>query len=277
MRDLFSRLHRTMGVDAAGNLQWSVGFDKEMEMETFDEVASALDAYLQGKNKRGVVVFDEFQQIVELGGEKMERRLRSAIQHQQQVTYVFVGSRKHMLEDLFSNPNRPFYRSGKIFPLLRIERERLYEYVKERFAEAEVAIADGVPDLVAEVTECHPYYTQYLCHVLYDVMENRRIEVDDIPNAVALLLRRESAAYMNIWDLLTQRQRQTLMILSETGTESPFRPEVLRQYDISQPSVVLRAIQSLKDKDLVDGVNGGYEITDLFFKKWIKKHISGTA
>jgi uncharacterized protein len=121
-------------------------------------------------------------------------------------------------------------------------------------------------------------YTQYLCHILYDVMENRRIGPEDIPKAVEFLLKRESTAYMNTWDLLTQRQRQALTILSETGPdESPLRTAALSRFGISQPSVLIRALRSLIEKDLVDKENGSYEIIDIFFKQWIRRYISGLA
>ena len=275
MRELFSRLHLSMGVDPAGNPQWSVGFDRSREAETFDEVVSSLENYLRRKGKYGVVVFDEFQQITETDGEKTERRLRSAIQTHEHVSYLFVGSKRHLLHDLFSNPNRPFYRSGKIFPLEKIASGHLQKFVKKRFNGAGVDIDEKTLGLIVETTECHPYYTQYLCHVLYDIMEKRRIRTDDVPRAIDLLLRRESTAYMNTWDLLTHRQRQVLVALSETGPgDSPFRPEMLRRFNISQPAVMIRAVKSLMDKDLVDRENGKYGIIDLFFKRWIKTSIA---
>jgi AAA+ ATPase superfamily predicted ATPase len=275
MRGLFSRLHLSMGVDPAGNPQWSAGFDREREIETFDEVVSSMENYLKRKGKHGSVVFDEFQQIMVTNGEKTERRLRSAIQTHEHVSYVFVGSKKHLLHDLFSDPNRPFYRSGKIFPLEKIEFDQLLRFIKQRFNEAEVKIDEKALKLIVETTECHPYYTQYLCHILYDIMEERRVTTDDIPEAVDHLLRREATAYMNTWDLLTHRQRQALVALSESGPgESPSRPEILRRSNISQPAVMIRALKSLVDKDLVDKANGQYEIIDLFFKRWIKTSMS---
>jgi len=275
MRELFSRLHLSMGIDPAGNPQWSVGFDRSRETETFDEVVSSLENYLKRKGTYGVVVFDEFQQITVTNGEKTERRLRSAIQTHEHVSYLFVGSKRHLLHDLFSNPNRPFYRSGKIFPLEKIAFGHLQRFVKKRFNGAGVDIDQETLGLIVETTECHPYYTQYLCHVLYDIMEKRRIRTDDVPKAIDLLLCRESTAYMNTWDLLTHRQRQALVALSETGPEeSPFRPEMLRRFNISQPAVMIRALKSLMDKDLVDRENGQYGIIDLFFKRWIRTSIS---
>jgi hypothetical protein len=275
MRELFTRLYLSMGVDASGNPTWSVGFDKDRETDSFEEVASCMEEYLGKKGKTGVVVFDEFQQIVETNGERTERRLRSMIQTHEHVSYVFVGSKKHLLRDLFTNPNRPFYRSAKIFPLGKIPSPELSKFIMERFEEAKVGIDDEAVVAVLEATECHPYYTQCLCHALFELRRGGRIRAGDVPRAVDLLIERESAAYMNTWDLLTQRQRQALVSLSETAPEeSPYRPEMLRRFDISQPSVMIRALKSLVDKDLIDREGGRYEIIDLFFKRWIKTYIS---
>jgi hypothetical protein len=278
MRELFTRLYLSMGVDASGNPQWNVGFDRTRELESFEEVISSLENHLQNKKKYGVVVFDEFQQILETDGDKTQRRLRTAIQTHKHIAYLFVGSKKHLIHDMFSNPNLPFYRSGKLFPLGKISSAEIVKTVKDSFERAEVQIEDQALEKILETAECHPYYTQYLCHILYDVMENRRIGPEDIPKAVEFLLKRESTAYMNTWDLLTQRQRQALTILSETGPdESPLRTAALSRFGISQPSVLIRALRSLIEKDLVDKENGSYEIIDIFFKQWIRRYISGLA
>lgn len=277
MRELFTRLYLSMGVDSSGNPQWNVGFDRSRELESFNEVISSLENYLQKKKKHGVVVFDEFQQILETNGDKTQRQLRTAIQTHKHIAYLFVGSKKHLIYDMFTNPNLPFYRSGKLFPLERISSAEVLKTVKDRFEKAEVHIDDRALELILETARCHPYYTQYLCHILYDVMENRRIMPEDIPKAVEFLLKRESTAYMNTWDLLTQRQRQALIVLSQTEPdESPLRAEALARFGISQPSVMIRALRSLIDKDLVDKEKGSYEIIDIFFKQWIKRYISGS-
>jgi DNA-binding MarR family transcriptional regulator len=106
-------------------------------------------------------------------------------------------------------------------------------------------------------------------------MEQRRIRAEDIPLAVDFLLQREAAACMNTWDLLTHRQRQALLILSETAPgENPLRAEALKAFKMSQPAVMVRALKGLIDKDLVDKEEGRYEIIDLFFKRWVRRYIS---
>lgn len=115
--------------------------------------------------------------------------MRSAIQTHEYISYLFVGSKRHLIHDLFSNPNRPFYRAGKIFPLEKIDPDHLGKFIVKRLKAADVTIEQKAVELIVETTECHPYYTQYLCHILYDIMEERRISADDIPRAIDFLLR----------------------------------------------------------------------------------------
>jgi hypothetical protein len=141
-----------------------------------------------------------------------------------------------------------------------------------------MAISDKALNAMLEATETHPYYTQYLCHILYDLAEENRVREDDVPKALDLLITREATAYMNTWDLLTLRQRQALMCLAETKpSESPFRLEALQRFGMSQPAVMMRALNSLLEKDFVDKENGAYEIIDVFFKRWVRTYISQTS
>jgi AAA+ ATPase superfamily predicted ATPase len=278
LKGLFSRLYLSMGLDAMGNPQWNVGVDRNRESESLDEVLMTFEAYLKRTKKAGVVVFDEFQQISETNGNKMEARLRSTIQTHEHVSYIFVGSRKHLMQDIFSNPNRPFYRSGKIFPLGKIRPDDFASFLRERFGSARFAISNKAIHAILEATETHPYYTQYLCHILYDIAEENRVREEDIPRALDLLISREATAYMNTWDLLTLRQRQALVSLAESKSgESPSRHESLQRFGMSQPAVMMRALNSLLEKDLVDKERGTYQIIDVFFKRWIRNYISQTT
>ena len=114
-----------------------------------------MTATSKGK-KYGVVVFDGFQQILEIDGDKIERRMRSVIQAHRRITYFFVGSKRHLMNDLFTNPNRPFYRSGKIFPLGKIAPDDLKRTIKKRFSRAKVNIdknaLKGLPRLRRDIS-----------------------------------------------------------------------------------------------------------------------------
>ena len=69
------------------------------------------------QGKRVVVVFDECQRVMEYGDDLVERKLRSTIQHHEDVSYIFLGSRKHLIQAMFLDKSRPLYRAAGHYPL----------------------------------------------------------------------------------------------------------------------------------------------------------------
>ena len=80
--------------------------------EALTEVLDLPQKLLSGRG-RAVVVFDEFQEVKDLlPNDGFERVMRSAIQSHRNVSYIFLGSRYHMLRRMFTDHNRPFYKSA---------------------------------------------------------------------------------------------------------------------------------------------------------------------
>ncbi|NDA48269.1 MAG: hypothetical protein EBY21_13565, partial [Alphaproteobacteria bacterium] len=76
-----------------------------------DQLLTQLDQYAQKVEKKAVLVFDEFQQISELEETlSIEALIRHAVERSKAITYLFSGSRRHLLKEMFSHKNRPLYR-----------------------------------------------------------------------------------------------------------------------------------------------------------------------
>ena len=71
------------------------------------------------------VALDEFQVITDYPEPKMEALLRSHIQHLTNVHFIFAGSKKHMMTEMFMAANRPFFQSTQMLPLYEIVHHRL--------------------------------------------------------------------------------------------------------------------------------------------------------
>ena len=83
-------------------------FDAPIGPEALSEVLDLPQRLLSGKG-RAVVVFDEFQEVKDLlPGDGFERTMRSAVQSHRNVSYIFLGSRHHLLRRMFTDHNRPF-------------------------------------------------------------------------------------------------------------------------------------------------------------------------
>lgn len=228
--------------------------------------------------KRIVVVLDEIQQILEYKNDIVERQLRSTIQQHRDIAYLFLGSRKHLIEKMFLDRQRPFYRSAAHLPLGPIQQEHWLPFIRNKFLQSHMEIPDESIELICATTQGHPRDTQHLCYVLWELAyPDRVINMDLITETVQQILRREDYAYTRIWEMLTIDQRRTLEgIAVEPATTQFFSAEFVETYGLKNPSSVQRTVQSLLKKDLLDVSDRSYHLTDNFLKLWIQGKASKT-
>lgn len=84
---------------------------------------------------------------------------------------------------------------------------------------------------------------------------------------------REAHAFQGLWDMLTLKARQLLVALAkEEDTQvRPFSSDFLRKHNLGSASSVQRAIARLLEEEVLEKTNGGYQFTDVFFKRWLRK------
>jgi hypothetical protein len=238
-----------------------------------DLLESAGRAARQHK-KSAVVVFDEFQEIANFDDGEIERKMRSVFQGHRNVSYIFMGSKNHLMRDIFNNPNRPFYKSGRHFPLKKIEARALAGFARKRFKAGAIQLKKAERDEIINVSECHPYYFQMLCHILWEVcLDGKTVTADHIETALDTLVSRESSAYVAVWEGLTAKQRQVLIALAVEKSPAIFGKDFLGRYHLGASSSVQRAVNKLLVLDLIQRANGSYEILDLFFKRWLLRRL----
>ena len=269
----FGSLAPSVTMDEEGKPALTFGISKHAKFElALDEVLET-PAKIAAKGKLNVVVvFDEFQQILEYGNDQVERKLRSVIQNHRHVGYIFLGSRKHLIQKMFMDRSRPLYRAGGHYPLGPIAEEHWKPFIHQRFADAGKVIGPQHIHGVCELTHGHPFYTQHLCHVLWELCEPKA-EVNEkmIQSAVRVLLERENYAYTTLWESLTTPQKRLLNGLAgESAGVKIFAGEFVRRYGLGSASNVQRAVDGLLARDIIDRDNGSFLITDRFFRLWIQ-------
>lgn len=274
LRSIFSSLRPKVTVAADGKPEFLFGIEAGQEQETdLKEALEAVHKYSKKRNKNAVVVIDEFQQIGQLNqAHRIESLIRAQIQGHQNISYILMGSKKHLIFDLFNDPTRPLYGIGKMFPLNKIAPEHLAGFIYKRFQETQKTLTIELASQIVEQCESHPYYTQYVCHSLWEIAPNNTsIKEADLKIAVDLTISRISPKYESTWELLPAGQKQALIALAQIGrNEKIFSSDVISKYNLTSPPSFRKALKSLFDKSLVDREKGRFSIIDIFFKKWIQ-------
>ena len=272
-KQFFSNLAPAVTVNEEGKPEIGFGVTRRGHLSAaLDEVLETPAKIAAKGEKDVVIVFDEFQQILEYGDDRVEKKLRSVIQNHRKVAYIFLGSRKHLIQKMFMDRSRPLYRAGGHYPLGPIAEEHWIPFIREKFTAAGKKISNQLIHSICEQTQGHPFYTQHLCHVLWELCASSAA-VDDqlIKTAIRVLLERESYAYSTLWESLATNQRKFLKgLASETDKVKPFAGEFVRRHGLGSPSNAQRAIDALLERDVIDRDNGSFLIIDRFFRLWIQ-------
>jgi len=272
---LFKQLQPVLTHDDEGKPVFKVDVDLAKTIPLLEDVLDSVNRTVEKKRKKAVIVLDEFQQIGQFKDDRVEKILRTHIQKHQNISYFFMGSKKHLIIDMFNNTNRPFYKLAAPYPLKKIEKLELVEFLLEKFKKAERDIDKEIASSIVEICEHHPYYVQYLCYIIWEnTKPGETIDNEKVTEGINVLLDWTSPTYEATWGLLTTVQKKVLETIARKAEEERmFSADVINRFGLGTASALQRSLKSLIDKDLIDKEDDNYTIIDLFLKKWINKKL----
>ncbi len=272
-KKFFGSLSPSVTLGAEGKPTLILGVAKHARIAPVLEEVLETPVKIAAENgPRVVIVFDEFQQILEYGSDHVERKLRSVIQNHRRVSYLFLGSRKHLIQKMVLDRNRPLYRAGSHYALGPIAEKHWQPFIQRHFVDADKGIDQARIHEICEMTQGHPFYTQHLSHAVWELCERKaKVTSDMIRAASNVLLDRETYAYTTLWESLTLPQKRFLKgLASEAAGVKVFGGEFVNRYGLSSASNAQRAVEALLTRDVIDRDNGSFLITDRFFRLWIQ-------
>ncbi len=259
----------TVSTDGTLGFSFSGGFSAA-DVDATIEHLLALPAELGvERNRRVALIFDEFQEIVRIDP-ALIALMRSVFQEQPEVAHVYAGSRRHMMRQIFSDDNEPFWRSAKQIELGVIAPEVFAPFVAERFASTGRRIADETLAELLEITHAHPYGTQELAYSLWECTnDGGTAGAAQLARALSRVLASENAHFDRIWGDAPRGQRTVLEALARDPGRPPLSGEFRRAHNLAAPSSVQKALSALIDDELVTPFERGYRIAEPFLREWI--------
>lgn len=145
----------------------------ESPVQGIEQLLMALDKAAGSYRRRVVIILDEFQQLSEMKDEHIRKAAEGAIRHaverSKNITYLFAGSQKHLLQDMFENEDRPLYRLCRKISLERIDAKAYHPFLtnagKARWSK--VIPPDRIEKILS-ITNRHPFYVNALCARLWE-------------------------------------------------------------------------------------------------------------
>jgi len=244
----------------------------DIQPEQAEQSLQEIFSYLQQSEKRVYIAIDEFQQITEYPEKGVEALLRSYIQFLPNVKFIFSGSKKHLMDAMFSSLNRPFYQSTQKIGLKEIPLETYRSFAADLFHSHQKTLDPAVFDHIYSEMSGHTWYIQLILNQLFALNQND-YTVQDVENQIKEILEEENATFKTYCEIISRGQLQLLKaIAAEKRVSAPFETAFLKKHNLTAPSSVRLALKSLIDKMLImKDDDGNYFIYDRFFSLWLKQ------
>ena len=126
-----------------------------------------------------------------------------------------------------------------------------------------------------DLTDCHTYYTQQLCHDIFS-SGNKVINADLILNVLNNILADTENIYFQYRNLITPTQWNLLKAIAlEEKLEQPYAQKFANTHHLGGPANIKISLEALVEKEMVY-YNAGvetpyYEVYDKFLKHWLRR------
>ncbi len=269
------------------SLAGSIGYDPISGLPTFDIKLGNIHApeltleeifrYLEQADKPCVFAIDEFQQIALYPEKNVEALLRAHTQKMNNCLFIYAGSNRHILENMFNSAAKPFYNSAEQIYLDCIPKDVYTAFANEQFSKAGRKILPEAVSLAYDLFEGHTYYVHNVLHNAFAYLNaDKVIDESDIHEKLSNILEEKGRTFASVMNQLNFQQKETLIAIAKEGkARGVTSVAFVKKHALKSPSSVQYAISALLDKQLLTYQNEErtktYSVSDRFLEMWICK------
>lgn len=265
-----SSLRSGISFDPAGNPSWNVEIgDIRTPRTTLEEIFR----YIESADKPCIVTIDEFQSVANYPDGHAEALLRTHIQHCRNANFIFAGSQRSMMAEIFNSPARPFYQSVSMMNLDCIPMDKYCQFAQGHFSKAGKTLPANVFQTVYERFEGMTWYVQRVMNELFSLTSSETTcTVEMIDVAIDNILRANEFNYQSLLFQLPPKQKMLLVAICKAGKATALTSaDFVRRWHLPSTSSVQSAIKGLIEKSFVTTSLGVYEVYDKFFAMWLRR------
>lgn len=263
--NFFKSCRPTATPTADGSMKWSFDIASSAAESTLKDTIN----YLANCEKECVIAIDEFQQIREFPETGAEALLRGYIQNLEHTHFIFAGSRRHLMQEMFALPRGPFYKSTQIMELGEIDKDEYRNFAKKFFIDNKRKFSDDVFDNLYSRFDGITWYVQAILNRVWENPDGLSTP-DSIDDAVETLVSESDFTYGDLLRSQTDAEQKLLIaIAKEKYVEEISGRNFIEKYALPSPSTIRSATADLINRDLVYRDNRGYSVYDKVFAKWL--------
>ncbi|MEE9369578.1 MAG: hypothetical protein V3V05_12060 [Pontiella sp.] len=266
----FSSLRPTITFDPLSG-QPGISFDSTIKL-TPDSIKGLFEIVKRNYNRKKTVVFiDEFQDILNLpDADQTLAMMRAEIQHHQDIPYLYAGSMRNRMLEIFTLPSSPFFKSALPLEIDAIDQATLIPFLTEKFAEGKRILPHELAVQILGLSDHTSGDAQQLCSAIWETTRHgEALEEAHLAPALEHIFAQEIKGYQATLVQLTGQQMNCLKALALMGGKSPASEAFLREAGIQHASSAKRATTRLAQLEIIYPKENDFRFVNPFFKHWL--------
>ena len=276
-----SRKMANLFIQTIKSISGKFGFDPITGMPTFNVELGDIDRpeytldeifqYLAHADKPCIVAIDEFQQIAKYPEKNIEAQLRTHIQKLRNCNFIFAGSERHMMQEMFTSVARPFYHSADMLELKAIVPEIYIPFIAGHFEKRNRRIASADVERVYNLFKGHTYYVQKTFNEAFaDTPEGEECTLETLRSAIDNIVASNDTIFREILSNIPEKQKELLYAIAKEGeAERITSAAFIKRHSLASASSVQSAMKKLLEKDIITEINKVFSVTDKLFAMWM--------
>lgn len=228
--------------------------------------------YLECADKPCIVAIDEFQQIGNYAEKNVEALLRTKIQQSINTSFIFSGSKRHVMSNMFNSASKPFYQSAITMSLAPIPVEIYTGFATQMFEMYNKKASQRLIEIVYNQFEGFTWFVQMMMNELFALTStNELCDIEKLEIARKNIIQSQENAYKEILSKLSHKQKMLLQAIAKEGiAEGITSAKFIKKYNLSSASSIQAALKPLLENDLLTQNENRYRVYDYFFADWLK-------
>jgi hypothetical protein len=241
--------------------------DRNQNFRSLEEVFK----FLNQQEVSILFAIDEFQEIKKYNNQvPFEGKLRAITQQSNNIVFLYSGSERHLLNEIFNEYNMPFYQSTRMVSIGKIEHKNYQNFIAAQFKKAKKEVSPEIVKHILEISHLHTYYVQAISNFLFsqEIAPSSISEFDALYRDFVL---EKNVFYSELPERLTKQQFSVLKGFAKSGlVRNPTSADFMEISNIRSASSMHRIINSLLDKQLIIKDEGALRMYDVFLEHYLK-------
>ena len=271
IKSFFKRVIPKISISPEAQSEISLSMDWNEIAKNPSEILQLPERIAKRRKIKIILCLDEFQNIAQFRDPlAFQKTLRAHWQHHRQVVYCLYGSKRHMMMELFSSANMPFYKFGDLIFLQRIETEHWIKYIQNQFSRSGKGINRDLVQVLVGIVDSHAYYAQQLAQLVW-LRTDKTCSASTVSAAFEGLQLQLSMPFQQITGTLSTKQIRFLQALLD-GAKGLSSQATIKKYRLGTSATVNKVKKALEDKEILDLIGGGISFNDPVYKHWLKNY-----